>query len=126
MQGLIDGGMASPPSLCASTSGVIIVRLARNCHDQPRKTGAAAEIDPFAKRRRRVVEELKAVRNMPRPHLDQRGMRDEVVHTLPLGKQRHIAFKVAPRATAEAEARQRICGRGRLMPRLVRRGLACV
>ena len=40
-------------------------------HDQARKAGAAAEIDPFAERRR-VLQELQAVGDVPRPDIVQR------------------------------------------------------
>ena len=49
--------------------------LAGNRDDEPRKTCAASEIDPFAKIRRRMLEELQAVGDMPRPHVIERRLR---------------------------------------------------
>ena len=68
--------------------------------DKPRKSRAAAKIDPLIESWR-MLEKLQAVGDVPRPDIRKRRRRDEVVRALPLRQEGDEALKIGPRAGGE-------------------------
>ncbi len=83
--------------------------------DEPGKPGAAPKIDPVAEFRR-MVEELQAVGDVPRPDVGERRRRDEIVRPLPFSEERDEALEVAlaQSSVTKREAGERIRGRARV------------
>ena len=101
--------------------------LAGDRDDEPGKPCPASEIDPFAKVGRRMVEELQAVGDMPRPDIVERrcARRDcaSRCHSRSSATKRSRSCFDRRRDEAESIERGR---RRRIMPRRGQQGRACV